>query len=93
VALAGHQQGEHENRPGGTYDAGFSENLDYGPQFAAITLLITPILIAFVAMHKPIQSSVSTRFAGDNHETNVIYALQSSWPPKASLPSSGREPT
>lgn len=43
---------------------GFSENLDYGPQFAAITLLITPILIAFVAMHKPIQSSVSTRFAG-----------------------------
>jgi sn-glycerol 3-phosphate transport system permease protein len=43
---------------------GFSENLDYGPQFAAITLLMTPILIAFVVMHKPIQTSVSTRFAG-----------------------------
>jgi len=43
---------------------GFSENLDYGPQFAAITLLITPILIAFIAMHKPIQTSVSTRFTG-----------------------------
>ncbi|WP_332446997.1 carbohydrate ABC transporter permease [Sphaerochaeta sp.] len=43
---------------------GFSENLDYGPQFAAITVLLTPILIAFIAMHKPIQTSVSTRFAG-----------------------------
>jgi sn-glycerol 3-phosphate transport system permease protein len=43
---------------------GFSENLDYGPQFAAITLLMTPILIAFVVMHKPIQTSVSTRFTG-----------------------------
>ncbi|MFA6733102.1 MAG: carbohydrate ABC transporter permease [Sphaerochaeta sp.] len=43
---------------------GFSENLDYGPQFAAIALLMTPILIAFVVMHKPIQTSVSTRFAG-----------------------------
>jgi len=43
---------------------GFSENLDYGPQFAAITVLLTPILIAFIALHKPIQTSVSTRFAG-----------------------------
>lgn len=43
---------------------GFSENLDYGPQFAAITMLMTPILIAFVALHKPIQDSVSTRFTG-----------------------------
>lgn len=43
---------------------GFSENLDYGPQFAAITVLLTPILIAFIAMHNTIQTSVSTRFAG-----------------------------
>ncbi len=43
---------------------GFSENLDYGPQFAAITLLMSPILITFIALHKPIQDSVSTRFTG-----------------------------
>ena len=43
---------------------GFSENLDYGPQFAAITLLMAPILIAFIALHKPIKESVSTRFTG-----------------------------
>lgn len=43
---------------------GFSENLDYGPQFAAITLLMTPILIAFILLNKNIQESVSTRFTG-----------------------------
>ncbi|MFA7559679.1 MAG: carbohydrate ABC transporter permease [Sphaerochaeta sp.] len=43
---------------------GFSENLDYGPQFAAISLLMAPILIAFIALHKPIKESVSTRFTG-----------------------------
>ena len=43
---------------------GFRENLDYGPQFAAITLLMAPILIAFIALHKPIKESVSTRFTG-----------------------------
>ncbi|MGE4454783.1 MAG: carbohydrate ABC transporter permease [Sphaerochaeta sp.] len=43
---------------------GFSENLDYGPQFAAIALLMIPILIAFIVMHTPIQNSVSSRFAG-----------------------------
>ncbi|WP_321300934.1 carbohydrate ABC transporter permease [uncultured Sphaerochaeta sp.] len=43
---------------------GFSENLDYGPQFAAIALLMIPIVIAFIIMHSPIQNSVSSRFAG-----------------------------
>ena len=43
---------------------GFSENLDYGPQFAAITTLMTPILIAFILMNKNIKESVSTRFIG-----------------------------
>lgn len=43
---------------------GFSENLDYGPQFAAITLLMTPILIAFILLNKKIKESVSTRFTG-----------------------------
>ncbi|HPX28726.1 MAG TPA: carbohydrate ABC transporter permease [Sphaerochaeta sp.] len=43
---------------------GFSEHLDYGPQFAAITFLMTPILIAFIALHKPIIESVSIRFTG-----------------------------
>ncbi|HKM06889.1 MAG TPA: carbohydrate ABC transporter permease, partial [Sphaerochaeta sp.] len=43
---------------------GFSENLDYGPQFAAITLLMTPILIAFILLNKNIKESVSTRFTG-----------------------------
>ncbi len=43
---------------------GFSENLDYGPQFAAITVLMTPILITFIALHNPIQDSVSTHFTG-----------------------------
>lgn len=43
---------------------GFSENLDYGPQFAAITLLMTPILIAFILLNKNIKDSVSTRFTG-----------------------------
>ena len=43
---------------------GFSENLDYGPQAAAITTLMTPILIAFIFLHKNIQESVSTRFTG-----------------------------
>lgn len=43
---------------------GFSENLDYGPQFAAITLLMTPILIAFILLNKNIKESVSTRFIG-----------------------------
>ncbi len=43
---------------------GFSENFDYGPQFAAITVLMTPVLVAFILMHRPIQESVSTRFAG-----------------------------
>ena len=42
---------------------GFSENLDYGPQFAAITVLMTPILIIH-ALHNPIQDSVSTHFTG-----------------------------
>lgn len=43
---------------------GFSENLDYGPQFAAITALMTPILIAFILLNKNIKESVSTRFIG-----------------------------
>ncbi|MDD3903377.1 MAG: carbohydrate ABC transporter permease [Sphaerochaeta sp.] len=43
---------------------GFSENLDYGPQFAAITLLMTPVLIAFILLNKNIKESVSTRFTG-----------------------------
>ncbi len=43
---------------------GFSENLDYGPQAAAIALLMTPILIAFILLNKNIQESVSTRFTG-----------------------------
>jgi sn-glycerol 3-phosphate transport system permease protein len=43
---------------------GFSEHLDYGPQFAAITFLMTPILIAFITLHKPITESVSIRFTG-----------------------------
>ena len=43
---------------------GFSENLDYGPQFAAITTLMTPILIAFILLNKNIKESVSTRFIG-----------------------------
>lgn len=43
---------------------GFSENLDYGPQFAAITLLLLPLLLAFIALHRPIQESVSTHFTG-----------------------------
>jgi len=43
---------------------GFSENLDYGPQFAAITSLMTPILIAFILLNKKIKESVSTRFIG-----------------------------
>lgn len=43
---------------------GFSENLDYGPQFAAITLLMTPILVAFILLNKNIKESVSTHFTG-----------------------------
>ncbi|NLZ77518.1 MAG: carbohydrate ABC transporter permease [Spirochaetales bacterium] len=43
---------------------GFSEQLDYGPQFAAITFLMTPILVAFIALHRPIIESVSIRFTG-----------------------------
>ena len=45
---------------------GFSEQLDYGPQFAAITFLMTPILIVFIALHKPIMKAYRYALPGGN---------------------------
>ncbi|WP_320128208.1 carbohydrate ABC transporter permease [uncultured Sphaerochaeta sp.] len=41
---------------------GFSETLDFGPEFAAISVLMSPILITFILLRKRIQESLSTRF-------------------------------
>jgi sn-glycerol 3-phosphate transport system permease protein len=43
---------------------GFSETLDFGPQFAAISVLTSPIVLAFILLRKRIQDSVNTRFTG-----------------------------
>jgi sn-glycerol 3-phosphate transport system permease protein len=43
---------------------GFSETLDFGPQFAAISALTSPIVLAFILLRKHIQESINTRFTG-----------------------------
>lgn len=43
---------------------GFSETLEFGPQFAAISVLTSPIVIAFIMLRKKIQESINTRFIG-----------------------------
>jgi len=43
---------------------GFADTYDYGPQFAAITVLMAPMILVFLLARKHINESVGTRFSG-----------------------------